>query len=54
MVPSSWIWQTISWASYQMFSDPGDLAWRTVLAATSLTASTRSIARCSGNPACLA
>ena len=26
MIPSSWIWQTISWVSYQIFSEPGDVA----------------------------
>ena len=54
MTPSSWIWQTISLASYQIFRLPGDLACLTVLAATSLTASTRSMARASVSPAWIA
>src|SRR4029077_16754934 len=51
MTPSSWIWQTISFASYQIFRLPGDLACLIVLAATSLTASVRSMARASVSPA---
>src|SRR5260370_36287746 len=54
MIPSSWTWQTISLASYQIFRLPGDLACLTVLAATSLTASVRSIARASVSPAWIA
>ena len=54
MIPSSWIWQTISFASYQIFRLPGDLACLTVLAATSLTASVRSMARASVSPAWIA
>ena len=54
MTPSSWIWQTISFASYQIFRLPGDLACLIVLAATSLTASVRSMARASVSPAWIA
>src|SRR5260370_26244534 len=54
IVPSSCIWQMISLASYQICRLPGDLAGRTVLAATSLTASVRSIARASVSPARIA
>ena len=54
IVPSSWISQTTSSASCQMASVPDDRVCRSVLAATSLTASTRSLALPSVRPAALA
>ena len=51
MIPLSLTWQTISLASCQMSSVPGDRACRNVFAATSLTASTRSIVRSADRPA---
>jgi hypothetical protein len=54
MTPASRISQTISASSVQISMDPAERACRTVFAATSLTAITKSTTRSSGMPAILA